>query len=142
MQDDQADGAMPAGARAAAARMGLPIAPACEAGVAANLALLARHAAIVRDGSPHAPAAPAGPVAGKAIGPAPAQSPMLALAADVRAGRRKAVAVARAAIDALAADAHVAVTRLFAARALDEAARVDAIVAAGGDPGVLAGVPY
>jgi aspartyl-tRNA(Asn)/glutamyl-tRNA(Gln) amidotransferase subunit A len=63
-------------------------------------------------------------------------------AAAVRAGRVRARDLAQAALDRLAADQHVAVTRLLAARALDEADRVDAMLAAGQDPGVLAGVPY
>ncbi|PZU11696.1 AtzE family amidohydrolase [Sphingomonas sp.] len=64
------------------------------------------------------------------------------IAADVRAGRRSAVAVAREAIEALRADPYVAVTHVLEARALAEAEAVDAIVAGGGDPGPLAGVPY
>jgi aspartyl-tRNA(Asn)/glutamyl-tRNA(Gln) amidotransferase subunit A len=66
----------------------------------------------------------------------------LALAAQVRAGTVSAVALARTAIAALRADPHVAVTRVLEDRALAEAAAVDATVAAGGDPGPLAGVPY
>ena len=63
-------------------------------------------------------------------------------AAAVRAGRVRAVDLAQAALDRLAADDHVAVTRLLPARALNEAARVDALVAQGREPGPLAGVPY
>ncbi|MBB3357611.1 MULTISPECIES: AtzE family amidohydrolase [unclassified Novosphingobium] len=63
-------------------------------------------------------------------------------AAAVRAGRVRAVDLAQAALSRLAADRHVAVTRLLPARALDEAARIDAQVAQGIDPGPLAGVPY
>ena len=67
-----------------------------------------------------------------------------AIAADVRAGRTSAVAVAQEAIAAIRArDGGIgAVTRLLDGRALAEAAAVDAVVAAGGDPGPLAGVPY
>ncbi|WP_168554957.1 AtzE family amidohydrolase [Novosphingobium sp. SG720] len=63
-------------------------------------------------------------------------------AAAVRTGKASAVDLAQAALARLAADPHVAVTRLLPARALDEAARVDALVAQGRDPGPLAGVPY
>ncbi|MFD2782024.1 amidase family protein [Novosphingobium pokkalii] len=63
-------------------------------------------------------------------------------AAAVRSGQVRAVDLAQAALARLAADRHVAVTRLLPARALDEAARVDALVAQGRDPGPLAGVPY
>ncbi|WP_256380252.1 amidase family protein, partial [Novosphingobium sp. B-7] len=58
------------------------------------------------------------------------------------AGRVRALDLAQAALSRLAADRHVAVTRLLPARALDEAARIDAHVAQGIDPGPLAGVPY
>jgi aspartyl-tRNA(Asn)/glutamyl-tRNA(Gln) amidotransferase subunit A len=66
----------------------------------------------------------------------------LDIAADVRAGRISAVQVAEATLAALARDDLVAVTRVLADRARQEAAAVDAVVAAGGDPGPLAGVPY
>lgn len=68
----------------------------------------------------------------------------IALAADVRAGRTSAVALAQAALRGLeAANGElVAVTRLLPERALDEAAKVDAMIAAGRDAGPLAGVPY
>ncbi|MFT3965197.1 MAG: AtzE family amidohydrolase [Sphingobium sp.] len=67
-----------------------------------------------------------------------------ALAAEIRGGRRKAVAVAQEALHAIAArnPSINAVTRVLAERALEEAAAVDAKVAAGEDPGPLAGVPY
>lgn len=65
-----------------------------------------------------------------------------AIAADVRGGKRKAVDIARAALDRLRADPYVAVTGILAERALAEAEAVDATVAAGRDPGPLAGVPY
>jgi aspartyl-tRNA(Asn)/glutamyl-tRNA(Gln) amidotransferase subunit A len=64
------------------------------------------------------------------------------IAAGVRAGELSAVAVAQQCLDALEADTHVAVTRVLADRAMDDAGRVDSIVAAGLDPGPLAGVPY
>jgi len=66
-----------------------------------------------------------------------------AIAADVRAGRDSAVRIAREALASLQARGDlVAVTCLLPERALAEAARVDAQVAAGSDPGPLAGVPY
>ncbi|WP_421847708.1 AtzE family amidohydrolase [Novosphingobium sp.] len=64
------------------------------------------------------------------------------IAAAVRAGRESAVSVAAAALAALRADSHGAVTRLLAERAMAEAAEVDARIARGEDPGLLAGVPY
>ncbi|MEG3148965.1 AtzE family amidohydrolase [Sphingomonas sp. ZT3P38] len=69
---------------------------------------------------------------------------VIAIAAAVRSGRRSAVSVAEAAIARIRErDGPIgAVTRLLDGRALAEAATVDAIVAAGGDPGPLAGVPY
>lgn len=68
----------------------------------------------------------------------------LAIAADVRAGRRTARSIAEAAIaDIEARDgAYNSVTRLLLARALAEAEAVDAQIASGRDPGPLAGVPY
>lgn len=65
-----------------------------------------------------------------------------AIAAEVRGGRVTARQLAQDALAALAADPHVAVTRLLHDRALAEADAVDAEVAAGRDPGPLAGVPY
>lgn len=66
------------------------------------------------------------------------------IAAQVRTGRCSAVALAKAAIAAIERlnPTIKAVTRLLADRALAEAAAVDAAVAAGHDPGPLAGVPY
>ncbi|MGF7156405.1 AtzE family amidohydrolase [Novosphingobium gossypii] len=64
------------------------------------------------------------------------------IAAAVRAGTISARALAERAISALTADTHVAVTRILHERALAEADAVDALVAAGRDPGPLAGVPY
>jgi aspartyl-tRNA(Asn)/glutamyl-tRNA(Gln) amidotransferase subunit A len=66
------------------------------------------------------------------------------IAADVRAGRRSAVSVAREALGRIAAQngAICAATRVLEDRALAEAAAVDAKVAAGEDPGPLAGVPF
>ncbi|PZW50326.1 amidase/aspartyl-tRNA(Asn)/glutamyl-tRNA(Gln) amidotransferase subunit A [Humitalea rosea] len=66
------------------------------------------------------------------------------IAADVRAGRRTAVSVAEASLAAIAAgDAALnAFTHLDSTRALRTAAMIDAVVAAGGDPGPLAGVPF
>lgn len=66
-----------------------------------------------------------------------------AIAADVRAGRRSAQAIAVETIDRIAAQGSLnAATRLLRDRALADAARVDATVAAGRDPGPLAGVPF
>ncbi|WP_404713324.1 AtzE family amidohydrolase [Sphingomonas sp. MMS24-J13] len=66
------------------------------------------------------------------------------IAARVRSGEISAVAVAREAIATIRAknDAINAVTRILEDRALAEARAVDDIVAAGRDPGPLAGVPY
>lgn len=65
------------------------------------------------------------------------------VAADVRAGRLSAVAVAREALARIHARSDLlAITRVLEARALQEAAAVDAKVARGEDPGPLAGVPY
>jgi AtzE family amidohydrolase len=66
------------------------------------------------------------------------------IAAAVRAGRLSAVAVAEQALAAIAArDGAVnAFTDVTAARARAEAEAVDRAVAAGRDPGPLAGVPY
>jgi AtzE family amidohydrolase len=64
-----------------------------------------------------------------------------AIAAEVRAGRRKASEVAEQAIAAAKADPYNAYTEITEARARAEAAAVDAAVAAGRDPGPLAGVP-
>ncbi|MEO8374491.1 MAG: AtzE family amidohydrolase [Sphingomonas bacterium] len=66
------------------------------------------------------------------------------IAEAVRSGRRSALSVAEDAIARIKErdGAIGAVTRLLEERALAEARAVDAIVAAGGDPGPLAGVPY
>jgi aspartyl-tRNA(Asn)/glutamyl-tRNA(Gln) amidotransferase subunit A len=66
------------------------------------------------------------------------------LAADIRAGKVTAVATAKAAFDRIARDNPRlnAFTAMTEQRALAEAAAVDAKVAAGRDPGPLAGVPY
>jgi aspartyl-tRNA(Asn)/glutamyl-tRNA(Gln) amidotransferase subunit A len=64
------------------------------------------------------------------------------IAADVRAGRTTAIAVVEACLARLAAEPFMAVTRVLGARARQDAARVDAMVARGEDPGPLAGVPY
>ncbi|EIZ81030.1 putative glutamyl-tRNA(Gln) amidotransferase subunit A [Novosphingobium sp. Rr 2-17] len=68
----------------------------------------------------------------------------LEIAAAVRSGRISALAVAEDCLAALAAanGTLIAVTRLLADRARADAAAVDALVAAGKDPGPLAGVPF
>jgi aspartyl-tRNA(Asn)/glutamyl-tRNA(Gln) amidotransferase subunit A len=63
-------------------------------------------------------------------------------AAAVRAGTLSARAMVEEALIALVADEHVAVTRVLHDRARAEADAVDAMVAAGRDPGPLAGVLY
>ncbi len=67
-----------------------------------------------------------------------------AVAAAVRARRVTATAVAEAMLDRIAVrnGALNAYTDVFADRALHEARAVDRIVAGGGDPGLLGGVPY
>ena len=69
---------------------------------------------------------------------------VVACADAVRSGRLSAVALATAALDRIAArnPAIGAVTRTLRDRALAQAAAVDAQLAAGQDPGPLAGVPY
>ncbi|AJP72355.1 AtzE family amidohydrolase [Sphingomonas hengshuiensis] len=71
-------------------------------------------------------------------------SMLAGIAADVRSGRRSAVAIACSALAALDRDNGelVAATRILAAEALDAAAAIDAAVARGEDPGPLAGVPF
>lgn len=65
------------------------------------------------------------------------------IAAAVRSGRLSAGAIVEDHLAALVANQQLAaVTRLLPDRARAEAARVDAIIAAGGDPGALAGVPF
>jgi len=68
----------------------------------------------------------------------------LEIARAVREGRTSAVELVEACLAKLsqADTTYSAVTRVLADRARREAAQVDAIVAAGGDPGPLAGVPY
>lgn len=61
----------------------------------------------------------------------------------VRAGRTTATAIVEQCLSALAQAGDLgAVTRILADRARTEAAAVDAAIAAGRDPGPLAGVPY
>ncbi|RYI78805.1 MAG: hypothetical protein EON47_24475, partial [Acetobacteraceae bacterium] len=66
------------------------------------------------------------------------------IAAAVRTGRTSAVAVAEAALARVAARGAAvnAFTSVLTARAMASAAAVDARIAAGEDPGPLAGVPY
>lgn len=69
----------------------------------------------------------------------------LEIAAAVRSGRITAGEVVEQTLAALPQpldDPLVAITRLLPERARAEAAAVDALVAAGKDPGALAGVPY
>lgn len=71
-------------------------------------------------------------------------SPVFEIASAVRAGRVTAAAVVDRCLAAIEADGNrlVAITRVLADRARQEAAHVDADVAAGRDPGPFAGVPY
>lgn len=73
-----------------------------------------------------------------------AQAPVRALAAAVREGRIKAVDLVRQSLHRIATEDSTinAVTCVLTDRALSEAAVVDVLVAAGKDPGPLAGVPY
>jgi aspartyl-tRNA(Asn)/glutamyl-tRNA(Gln) amidotransferase subunit A len=64
------------------------------------------------------------------------------IATSVRAGEVSAMEIAERCLEALERDGHGAVTRVLADRAMDDAGRVDSMVAAGADPGPLAGVPY
>jgi aspartyl-tRNA(Asn)/glutamyl-tRNA(Gln) amidotransferase subunit A len=68
----------------------------------------------------------------------------LEIAAAVRSGRLSALGVVEQCLADLAHEAPplVAVTRILSERARVEAAEVDAMLAAGRDPGPLAGVPY
>jgi AtzE family amidohydrolase len=67
-----------------------------------------------------------------------------ALAASVRSGERSAVEVVSASLEAIAkGDARInAFTEVTRPRALAQAARIDAMRAAGEDPGPLAGAPF
>lgn len=71
-------------------------------------------------------------------------SDALAIAADIRQGRRSAVSVMTATIAAIEVlDTSInSVTRIFGPRAVAEAERIDRRIAAGDDPGPLAGVPF
>jgi 1-carboxybiuret hydrolase len=71
-------------------------------------------------------------------------STALEIAAAVRSGAVGAVEVTRAALTRIEAENPQlgAFTAVTSDRALAEAERVDAVVAAGGDPGLLAGVPF
>ena len=68
----------------------------------------------------------------------------VATAQEVRAGRRSAVATVTSALEAIERDdaAINSFITVLRDRALSDARRVDAIVAAGRDPGPLAGVPF
>jgi AtzE family amidohydrolase len=74
----------------------------------------------------------------------PAVEDAVGIAREVRAGSRSAVAVAERALAAIEAgdDAINSFTAVLADRALAEARRIDELVAGGGDPGPLAGVPF
>src|ERR1700730_2659342 len=67
-----------------------------------------------------------------------------AIAAEVRAGAASAVEITREALARIAARnaAINAFTAVLAERALAQAAAIDAMRAAGADPGPLAGVPF
>ncbi|MFT8423453.1 MAG: amidase family protein, partial [Gluconacetobacter sp.] len=69
---------------------------------------------------------------------------VLAIAADIRQGRRSAVSVMTETIAAMQVrDTSInSVTRIFGPRAVGEAERIDRRLAAGDDPGPLAGVPF
>jgi aspartyl-tRNA(Asn)/glutamyl-tRNA(Gln) amidotransferase subunit A len=67
---------------------------------------------------------------------------VLEMAELVRSGRAGASSFAEQALASIAADRFNAATRALPDRARSEAARVDAGVASGRDPGPLAGVPY
>ncbi|GBQ30925.1 amidase [Gluconacetobacter sacchari DSM 12717] len=71
-------------------------------------------------------------------------SDALAIAAEIRQGRRSAVAVMTATIAAIEVRDRPfnSVTRIFGPRAVAEAERIDRRIAAGDDPGPLAGVPF
>ncbi len=71
-------------------------------------------------------------------------TPALEIAAEVRCGRRTARSFADQAVTAIRASnrRYDAVTRLLEQRAFAEADLVDTQIAAGRDPGPLAGVPY
>jgi AtzE family amidohydrolase len=71
-------------------------------------------------------------------------STAIEIAAAVRSGAVSAVDVAQAALSRIGADDPQlgAFTAVTADRALAEAAKVDAVVAGGGEPGPLAGVPF
>lgn len=71
-------------------------------------------------------------------------STALEIAAAVRSGAVSAVDVTQAALSRIASDDPQlgAFTAVTADRALSEAAKIDAVVAGGGEPGPLAGVPF
>lgn len=68
----------------------------------------------------------------------------VAIAREVRAGRRSAIEVVRDALDAIERENSRlnAFHQVFADAALAHAARIDRLVASGRDPGPLAGVPF
>ncbi|MCU1466103.1 MAG: Amidase [Actinomycetia bacterium] len=65
-----------------------------------------------------------------------------AIVAEVRAGRMSARAVVDGALERIDADDTNAVVTVCGAEARATAEQIDALVARGGDPGVLAGVPF
>ncbi|NJL19893.1 MAG: AtzE family amidohydrolase [Leptolyngbyaceae cyanobacterium SM1_3_5] len=71
-----------------------------------------------------------------------ASADAIAIAAAVRSQAVRAVDVAQAAIDRIAASDLNSFTTVLAESALEQAAAVDATVAQGEDPGQLAGVPF
>ncbi len=77
-------------------------------------------------------------------GMTPEKATAVGIAAEVRAGRLRAVDVATRTLDAIAAGdgAINSFTDVLADRATSDARRVDELVAAGEDPGPLAGVPF
>ena len=100
-------------------------------------------------GPPGGPPSPAAPAAAPALPvpapvPVPAPAPAPAIAADIRAGRLTARDATERVLGAIAArdGAINSFTAVFADRARGDAERVDSLLAAGRDPGPLAGVPF
>jgi aspartyl-tRNA(Asn)/glutamyl-tRNA(Gln) amidotransferase subunit A len=67
---------------------------------------------------------------------------VMEIAARVRSGRESACSLVQTALAAVSSDKNQAVTRILSDRSRRVAARIDREVAAGRDPGPLAGVPF